>query len=117
MQNKPENKKSWSALGWTAVAVLISIGWLSLASQHSQMRFVLLTGLSLTSFAIGCLVAFLFTSYGEEIGTIGKIRDWFIGGITGLTIAKAASIKSLILTFAAGPGPGEFALVVSSSVV
>jgi tetratricopeptide (TPR) repeat protein len=117
MLTKPEKKISWSTLGWTTMVIFVSVGWLYIASQRSQMRFVLLAGLSLASFAIGCLVAFLFTSYGEEIGTIGKIRDWFIGGITGLTIAKASAIKSLILTFAAGPGPGEFALAVACSIV
>ena len=66
---------------------------------------------------VGCLIAFLFTSYGEETGTIGKIRDWLIGGITGLTVAKAGSIKSLLITFAAGPTPNEFALTVTSSIV
>jgi hypothetical protein len=66
---------------------------------------------------VGCLVGFLFTSYGEESGTVGKIRDWLIGGITGLTIAKAGAIKGLLLAFAAGPGPSEFALTVSFAVV
>jgi tetratricopeptide (TPR) repeat protein len=117
MLGKSENKISLSTLGWAALVLVMSISWLRIASQHSQMRLVLITGLSLASFAVGCLVAFLFTSYGEETGTIGKIRDWLIGGLTGLTIAKAGTIKGLILTFAAGPGPSEFALAVSCSVV
>lgn len=66
---------------------------------------------------VGCLVGFLFTSYGEEASTVGKVRDWLIGGITGLTIAKAGAIKGLLLTFAAGPGPREFALTASAAIV
>jgi tetratricopeptide (TPR) repeat protein len=80
-------------------------------------RFVLLAGLGLAAFMVGCLVGFLFTSYGEEASTVGKVRDWLIGGITGLTIAKAGAIKGLLLTFAAGPGPREFALTASAAIV
>lgn len=66
---------------------------------------------------VGCLIGFLFTSYGEEASTLSKVRDWLIGGITGLTIAKAGAIKSLLLTFAAGPGPKECAVAVTAAVV
>jgi len=76
-----------------------------------------LAGLGLAAFMVGCLVGFLFTSYGEEASTVGKVRDWLIGGITGLTIAKAGAIKGLLLTFAAGPGPREFALTASAAIV
>jgi len=72
-----------------------SIIWWVVAAQQNWWRFVLEVGLSLASFMVGCLVAFIFTSYGEEAGTIGKIRDWLIGGITGLTLAKASSIKGI----------------------
>jgi tetratricopeptide (TPR) repeat protein len=66
---------------------------------------------------VGCLIGFLFTSYGEETGTVGKVRDWLIGGITGITIANVAAIKSLLSTFAAEPGAKEFALVVGNAVL
>jgi tetratricopeptide (TPR) repeat protein len=78
---------------------------------------VLIVALSLASFMVGCLVGFLFTSYGEEAGTVGKIRDWLIGGITGVTIAKAAALKGLLTAFQATPGTGEYALTVSAAVV
>lgn len=64
---------------------------------------------------MGCLVGFLFTSYGEA--TVGKVRDWLIGGLTGVTIAEASRIKFLLLTFAPGPGPTEFAVVVGTAIV
>ena len=112
-----KTKGSWKDFLWTVLGIGLSLAWLIVAAQNLWARFVLLTGLSLASFAIGCLIAFLFTSYGEEIGTIGKIRDWFIGIITGLTLAKAAAIKNLILTFVVGPGPNEFALAASCAVV
>jgi hypothetical protein len=66
---------------------------------------------------VGCLVGFLFTSYGEEVGTVGKVRDWVIGGLAGLTIAKAESIKSLLMTFASGSQPNDFALIASTAII
>lgn len=101
-----------------SVALLaLSIVWWIIAARYDWWRLILVIGLSLSAFMVGCLVAFLFTSYGEEAGTIGKIRDWLIGGITGLTVAKAPSIKAVLLTFTAGPGPSEFALAVSSATI
>jgi hypothetical protein len=65
---------------------------------------------------VGCLVGFLFSSYGEEAGTVGKVREWIVGGLAGLTIAKAASLKSLLVTFAAGDSPNDLALVAGTAV-
>jgi tetratricopeptide (TPR) repeat protein len=110
------NRKTSTTFTWIAIAV-ISLVWWGIAGQNSWWRFVLVVGLSLASFMVGCLVGFLFTSYGEETNTVGKVRDWLIGGITGLTVAKAGALKGLLLTFAAGPGPSEFALTVSAAVV
>jgi tetratricopeptide (TPR) repeat protein len=115
MWNNSENKNPWTTPTWIVISI-ISIGWWVIASQGLRWRLVLVSGLSLASFMVGCLVGFLLTSYGEETGTVGKIRDWLIGGITGLTIAKAGALKGLLLTFAAGPGPSEFALAAASAV-
>jgi tetratricopeptide (TPR) repeat protein len=105
----------WTTLIWSLIAV-VSLIWWGFAAQHTRARLVLIVGLSLASFMVGCAVGFLFTSYGEETSTVGRIRDWLIGGLTGLTIARAGAVKSLLLTFAAGPGPNDFALTVSLSV-
>lgn len=104
-----------STLTWLLV-VAISVAFWILESQHSFQRAVLVIGLSLSSFSIGSIVGFLFTSYGEESATVGKVRDWLIGGLTGLTIAKAGSIKALLLTFSYGPGPQEFAITVGTAI-
>jgi tetratricopeptide (TPR) repeat protein len=116
MSSAPQTKNPWTTLTWITITAA-SVAWWITAAQHLRWRFVLVVGLSLSSFMVGCLVGFLFTSYGEETGTVGKIRDWVIGGITGLTIAKASTIKGLLLTFAAGPGASEYALTISSAVV
>jgi hypothetical protein len=66
---------------------------------------------------VGCLVGFLFTSYGQEEATVGKVRDWLVGGLTGLTIAEASNIKSLLGAFAIDSSTQEFAVVVSVAVL
>jgi tetratricopeptide (TPR) repeat protein len=112
----PNPKNPWGLLTWSLIAIF-SIVWWVIASQLSWWRFVLLVAVSLSSFMVGSLLGFLFTSYGEETGTVGKVRDWVIGGLAGLTIAKAAAIKALLVTFDAGVGPNEFALTVSAAIV
>jgi len=103
-------------LTWLLIGVFSIIGWI-LIDQRSVSRLILIPTLSLASFMVGCLVAFLFTSYGEESATVGKIRDWLIGGITGVTIVEFGRIKDLLSTFAAGPGKNEFALVVGVATI
>jgi tetratricopeptide (TPR) repeat protein len=112
---KGKNNHHWTLLIWTTLAAASVYAWI-FAGQGSQWRTILIAGASLSSFMVGCLVAFLFTSYGEESPTVGKVRDWLIGGLTGLTVAKAAEIKAFLLTFAAGPGPSEFALVAGAAI-
>ncbi len=115
----PDSKKklAWSeTTTWVAVAVS-SLVWWGIASHGSWQRLVLVVSLSLASFMVGSIAGFLFTSYGEETATVGKIRDWLIGGLTGLTIAKAGTIKALLLLFAAGPGPAEFAFALGNAIL
>lgn len=40
--------------------------------------------------SIGALVGFIFSSNQGEENSVGKVRDWLLGGITGLAIAEAA---------------------------
>jgi hypothetical protein len=48
---------------------------------------------------VGCLAGFLLTSYGQQEAAVGKVRDWLVGGLTGLTIAEASLIKNLLRKF------------------
>jgi len=82
---------------------------------------LMVVSLSMAAFIVGCAVGFLFTSYGDEANTVGKVRDWLIAGISGVTLSqlfdKDTAFKRLLLAFAAGPGPNEYALVVGTAVV
>jgi hypothetical protein len=100
---------------WVVIG-LLSLCWWKFESNFARQRFALAVSLSMASFAVGSIIGFLFSSHSEEADTIGKIRDWFIGGIATLTIAKAAQIKATITTFAADPGPNGFALALGGTV-
>lgn len=109
-------KLEWGpTVTWSLVGVASLIFW-RIEGRGLMMNLILVVGLSLSSFIIGALAGFLFTSYGEEASTVGKVRDWLIGGLTGLTLAKAGAIKALLLTFAAGPGPQEFAVAAGTAI-
>jgi tetratricopeptide (TPR) repeat protein len=92
-------------------------------AELCQGRRMMLVALSLASFMVGCLAGFVFTSYGEETGTVGKIRDWLIGGITGVTFVElfkgdGGVFGSLLHRFTVPPGSdNDFALTVSVAVV
>lgn len=100
---------------WIAVAVVSVLWWIA-ESGGNRWRFILSAAMSVTSFMVGCLIGFLFSSHGEETDTIGKIRDWVIGGITTLTIAKAASIKATIMNFEVVKDDKEFAVAFGAAV-
>ncbi|MGO9434764.1 MAG: tetratricopeptide repeat protein [Terracidiphilus sp.] len=113
-----DRTKKWWTLNTTwLVVAFASLVWWAIAAQGDRRRLVLIIALSLASFAVGCVVGFLFTSYGEESGTVGKIRDWLIAGILGITVAKASSVKGLLVTFEIGDAKTEFALVTSIAVI
>jgi len=115
MPTEPAKRNLWVAPAWIVIAA--SIAWWSVGGQWSLRRTVLLVDISMASFMVGCLVGFLFTSYGEEVSTLGKIRDGLIGGILALTVAKTSAITRILTVFAAGPGPSEFAYVAGASAV
>jgi tetratricopeptide (TPR) repeat protein len=107
----------WSnfVLAWSVIGVA-SLIWWTFESDWCLRRFILAAGMSLAAFVAGCLIGFLFSSHNEEADTIGKVRDWVIGGITTLSIAKAGAIKATITTFAAGEGSNEYAIAFGGAV-
>ncbi|HEX4320404.1 MAG TPA: hypothetical protein VHZ52_05850 [Acidobacteriaceae bacterium] len=110
------NKLNWGPAAVWSLTVAASLAFWYLEGRGSMMNWILVVSLSLSSFVVGALAGFLFTSYGEEKATVGKVRDWLIGGLTGLTVANAGTIKSILQTFAAGPSPQEFAVVIGVAI-
>jgi tetratricopeptide (TPR) repeat protein len=99
-----------------ALLAVFSLFYWKFLANHSTPE-ALLVNLSLASFAVGCLAGFLFTSYGEESATVGKVRDWLIGGLAGLTIASFGSLKRFISIFATGREPQGFAIASSVAII
>lgn len=105
------------------IVVPVSVFWWRYAARTSQIPGQLLVGVSTACFMIGCLTGFVFTSYGEETGTIGKVRDWVIGGLTGLTLAQATQgggfFKGFLAKFTVKDNAdgNQFALVMSMAIV
>ena len=106
---------------WILLVLPASLWWWWRAALGNPLRYILLIAVSLAAFMVGCLVGFLFSSYGEELSTIGRIRDWLIGGLTGLTLAEAIHqggfFKTILLKFAVNQNDMEFSLVISMAVV
>lgn len=89
------------------------------ASGWNVQRTLLLLATEGFGTVFGVFFAFFFTSSGkEEEATLGKIRDWMLAGVTGAGAAeimeRGGSVKRLLLIFALGNQPGDFALTVST---
>jgi len=116
MPNKADTD-TWKWGSWIIIAV-VSMAWWVIAGKGSLDRSVLLAWLSLASFVAGSLIGFLFSSYGEESNTVGKIRDWLVGGLTALTVANATMIKNVVKYFALNPENNiEFAFTIGAAIV
>ncbi|HEV7674693.1 MAG TPA: tetratricopeptide repeat protein [Candidatus Angelobacter sp.] len=109
-----------SNIYWLMLFVL-SVFWWIIAGGSDQPKSILLAAVSLAAFMIGTMAGFLFTSFGDELATFGKIRDWVIAGITGATVAELAEqggvVRTILLKFVPTQRPGEFGLVISMAVV
>jgi tetratricopeptide (TPR) repeat protein len=108
-------EQAWGPVASFIVLLVMSCLFVVFLARSPQ-RSALFVDLGVASFMVGCLLGFLFSSYGEETPTVGKVRDWIIGGLAGLTIAKLDSLKALLVSFASGPGPQAYALSLGESV-
>ena len=122
---EPSNvKKPWYTMPNNAYWMMLfglSIGWWVIAGNGSTIKSIHFAALSLAAFMGGTLVAFVFCSFGEELATFGKIRDWIVAGVTGATFAELAEqggvFKKVLGYFATSDARGEFGLILSMAVV
>src|SRR6476660_80017 len=113
---------SKTSLFLAVVVAPASVLWWRFAARTCSMGTSVLVAVSLACFMVGALVGFVVTSYGEEAGTIGKVRDWLIGGITALTAVQAGQgggvFKKFILLFTPNQNnPNQFGLALSMAIV
>jgi tetratricopeptide (TPR) repeat protein len=115
MAENPSDSDAIKISFWVTIGILSAV-WIAIAGWSCPVRALALAWLSLASFMVGCLVGFLFSSYGEESNTLGKVRDWLIGAITTFTLVKVSAIRGLVGIFATGSDPIERAYAIAASV-
>lgn len=89
-------RRSGNFVTFLCVFVASLVWWHYLWLNHvdSVPRII---AISLAGFIIGVLLGFLFSSYGDdEAKSIGKVRDWLLAGITGITLVNAAKLKDAV---------------------
>jgi len=113
-------KNNVTFLLWIVVLVPGSIYWCRFMGQGDPAKMRLVLALLSCSFAVGAALGFLFTSYGEEQSTIGKVRDWLIGIIAGLGLAQAieqgGTLKKILQKFQFSQSDNDFALVMGTAI-
>src|ERR1700735_2491492 len=111
-----QKRSEFSRVLWilTSIAILI---WCLYVCHNHQWRWALLTGLAAGAFVSGSFVCFVFTTYGDEKDSIGKVRDWLVGALAGLTIVKFSSLRGVLLLFAHTTTAADYALTVSVALV
>jgi len=110
-----KNKSVRTRLIWTGVVTLsLSVVWWGIVGlgEKSLEAGIETAALCLAALMVGSLVGFLFSSYGdEESATLGKVRDWLIGGVTAITVTRASSIQGILDKFMTSPTPADQGLV------
>jgi len=105
---------------WIAAVVAGAWYWCKFLAGGDAGKMRLVLALVASMFSIGTAFGFLFSSYGEEQSTIGKIRDWLIGGITGVGLAEAieqgGTIKKILQKFQFASTDSDFALVIGTAI-
>ena len=118
----PKNRRAVGIAFWSffSAALALTIGWCWLLSHRDLERASLAFILCSASFAIGCLLGFIFTIFGDEQEPFGKIRNAVIAlasGIAGLGLGKASEFGQLlggvhVLSDASGAAPQFSVLLV-----
>jgi len=76
----------WAVLLFLAGTVL----WCGFASAWTLAAFVAFASVAAMSFAGGCAAGFVFSTYDEEAQSVGKVKDWILGALTGVAITELA---------------------------
>src|SRR5713101_5080436 len=103
------------------LAAVSSALWWTLSGRGNlecEGKFV---AASLAAFAIGTLCGFVFSSTTGESDSVGKVRDWLIGGVAALSVAQIASgghaIRNVLEIFVPKGCPDDLAIVAGMVVV
>jgi hypothetical protein len=89
-----------SRLFWfvSGILTILTVGWCLFLGYGNIERISLSLATCAAAFGIGSLIGFLFTIFGEELESFGKIRDAMIAlisGVAGVSLAKLGQIRAL----------------------
>jgi len=114
-------RKASSQRELVPLGAVLSALWWTVAGRgevESAGKFI---AVSLAALAVGTLFGFVFSSTLGEGESVGKVRDWLVGGIAALTIAQAAAggetVRKLLNIFVPQNHPDDLAAVSGMAVV
>jgi tetratricopeptide (TPR) repeat protein len=84
-------------IGFSILAAILTLAWCFFLGGWNAERVSMALITCSAAFAIGSLIGFLFTIFGEEVEPFGKIRNAMIAvasGIAGVGIAKVNELGS-----------------------
>jgi tetratricopeptide (TPR) repeat protein len=117
--------------GYWSLGVFVSILWSGLLGDGDAHSTASLASAAATAFALGCIVGFVFSTTSQSTtnqsttnqqeSSIAKVRDWMVGGVTGLgvgeLVAQGSHLKAFIQIFSPGNAGREFGLTAATMVV
>ncbi len=113
-------------IGYWSLGVGVSVLWCGLLGDGDAHSTASLAAAAATAFALGCVVGFVFSTTSQSTtdqqeSSIAKVRDWMVGGVTGLgvgeLVAQGAHLKAFIQIFSPGDAGREFGLTAATMVV
>jgi tetratricopeptide (TPR) repeat protein len=92
---KEEKNEKATFVGLSIFAAIATVVWCHYLGGTDFNRFSLALITCCASFAVGSLFGFLFTIFGDEIGSFGKIQNAVVAaasGVVGVGIAKISDV-------------------------
>lgn len=74
---------------WAGVLILASVLLWTALGQFHPAKVTDLAASSFAGFAVGSLLGFLFSSYDQEATSVGRVRDWLLGGLGSVGLVDA----------------------------
>lgn len=108
MNDKATEK--WMFVGFSSLVAILTLVWCFFLGGWNAERVSMALITCSAAFAIGSLIGFLFTLFGEEVEPFGKIRNAMIAvasGIAGVGIAKINQLGSKLGEIQLFGGPSQ----------
>ena len=97
------------------VAALCALAWYVGSTRH--WRYILLLALAAASFIAGSLAGFVLTSYADETASVGRVKDWALGALAGLTIVEFDKLRGVLRMFALTNEAADYAVAGAVAVL